>query len=486
MGVSLYSSRILLKSLGFDDYGLYNVVGGIVTMFTFLNGSLSAATSRFITVEISHGNQLKLNKVFSTSFITHIIIALIIVVLCETIGLWFFYNKMVIPPDRLNAAIWVFHLSIISSFFTLTQVPYNALIIAYEEMRIYAYVGIVEAVARLLVVFAIAISPIDKLVFYAVLLCLLQVSILMYYRYYCKKRYAASHLKFTKDTPLLKEMLSFAGSDIIGQISVLAQGQGLNLLLNIFFGPTVNAARAIAYQVQGAVTQFSNNFMTAVKPQIIKQYTQGRIDDMMALVTASSCFSFYLMWMISLPIILKAPYILSLWLGEFPEHTVSFLVLVLILCMIQTIKTPRTTVFHATGHIKLTNIIVGGILCMSLPVAYLFLKLGFAPESVFLSAILTMVVSEFASVLILRKYIDYSIKKYMLNVHLRCLIIALVSFVAPYFIVKFYLVNSFVHLLFTIFVTTLAIFVTVWFLGLSKSMKTKVKSMVGKLLVKFV
>lgn len=482
MGVSLYTSRILLKALGVDDYGLYSAVGGIVSMFSFMNGSLSAATSRFITVEIGRNDYEKIKNVFSTAVITHIIIALIIIVLSETLGLWFFYNKMIIPEERINAAFWVFQISIISSFFSLTQVPYNALIIANEEMSIYAYVGIAEAVSRLLIAFAIVVSPFDKLVFYAVLLCLLHIIILLYYRYYCNKRYSVCKVQSIKDTSLLKEMLAFAGSDIIGQISVLAQGQGLNLLLNTFFGPAVNAARAIAYQVQGAVTQFSNNFMTAVKPQIIKQYTEGNIKEMLNLLINSSCFSFYLMWMISLPIILKAPYILSLWLGEYPDHTVTFLVLVLILCLIQTIKTPRTTVFHATGHIKLTNIVVGGILCMALPVAYVLLRLGLAPESVFWAAILTMTISEFASVFILKKYLDYSIKNYLLNVHFRCLCVAIISFIATYLMNTLYSEMSFLHLLYTIVISTCSIVVTVLLIGLSKSMKSKVKSVFLKLI----
>lgn len=482
MGVTLYTSRVLLKALGVDDYGLYNVVGGIVSMFSFLNGSLSAATSRFITVEIGRNDQVRLSKVFSTAIVTHVIIALIIVILSETVGLWFLYKKMIIPADRLTAAFWVYQISILSSFFTLTQVPYNALIIAHEEMSVYAYVGVVEALLRLLIVFLIIISPLDKLIFYAVLLCFINVMILMYYRLYCNKKYPICRAKYSTDRSLLKEMLSFAGSDIIGQMSVLAQGQGLNLLLNTFFGPTVNAARAIAYQVQGAVTQFSNNFMTAVKPQIIKQYTEGRIEDMMNLVMNSSCFSYYLMWIISLPIMLKAPYILKLWLGSYPDHTVSFLVLVLVLCLIQTIKTPRTTVFHATGHIKLTNMIVGSVLCMALPIAYVLLRMGLKPESAFVAAITTMVFSEFASVFILKKYIKYSISQYMLNVHLRCLLVSAVSVIVPYIFVRSLSTDDFLHLLYTILISTASIVLTVWSLGLNKSMRQKMKTYLKKIL----
>lgn len=369
MGVNLYTSRVVLNVLGFEDYGLYNVVGGIVTMFTFLNGSLGSATSRYITFELGKKNLERLNGIFNTALVIHIVIAILVVLLAETVGLWFFYEKMTMPADRLDAAFWVYQISILTCFFTLTQVPYNATIIAYEDMKIYAYVGIAEVFLKLVVAFLIAVSPMDRLVFYAILLCLVQIGIMLFYRYYCNRHYPSCKRHLYKDRTLFKEMFAYGGYDLIGNISVLAQGQGLNILLNMFYGPTVNAARGIAYQVQGAITQFSNNFLTAVRPQIIKSYAEGDVDGMMKLVKQSSCFSFYLMWMISLPVCLEADYLLSLWLGKYPEHTVNFLILIVALCLIQTIKTPRTTIFHATGHIKWSNIIVGIILCAAFPLA---------------------------------------------------------------------------------------------------------------------
>lgn len=478
MGITLYTSRIVLKTLGIEDFGIYNVVGGIVTMFTFLNGSLGSATSRYITFELGKKNYERLNQVFNVAFLIHIFIGILVILLAETIGLWFFYEKMTIPEDRIFAAFWVYQISILTCFFSLTQVPYNAAIIAHENMKIYAWVGIFEVICKLIVVYLLLVAPIDKLIFYAVLLCIIQISIMCFYRLYCSKHYKESSLKLYKDKELYKEMFNYAGSDLIGNISVLAQGQGLNLLLNAFFSPVVNAARGIAYQVQGAVTQFSSNFMTAVRPQIIKSYAEGDLKGMFTLVVNSSCFSYYLMWMITFPIMLEADCILKLWLGNFPEYTVSFLNLILVLCLIQTLKTPRATVFHATGHIKLTNMVVGIILCAAFPLAYLFLKLGMSPNAVFWAANITMFVSEFASVFILKKYIDYSISSYLIQVHGRCLLVSFISAIIPFFFFDKFMEPSFIRLLLTCVMTTLSIAVSVLAIGMDKEMRMKILTLI--------
>lgn len=484
MGVYLYTSRVVLRTLGFEDYGLYNVVGGIVTMFTFLNSSLGSATSRYITFELGRKDYLRLNKVFNTALAIHVAIALVIVLLAETVGLWFFYTKMVIPADRLDAAFWVYQISIVTCFFSLTQVPYNATIIAYEDMKIYATVGIVEVLLKLLVVYLLVLSPLDRLVFYALLLCLVQIGVMFFYRHYCNRRFPSCRLRRYRDKTLFREMFSYAGSDLIGNLSVLAQGQGLNILLNLFFGPAVNAARGIAYQVQGAITQFSNNFMTAVRPQIIKSYAEGKPDEMMTLVRQSSCFSFYLMWMITFPILLESDYILKLWLGNYPDHTVSFLHLILLLCLIQTLKTPRSTVFHATGHLKYVNMVVGGILCAAFPLAYWALKLGFSPESVFIVSNLTMVLSEIASVAILKKYVDYSIRDYVINVYGRCVLVVAFSSVIPYCLSCYLHVEGFVRFVTMCILTTFSIGVIVYAFGMNSTEREKVRNVVKTKILK--
>lgn len=465
MGVQLYTSRVILATLGVEDFGIYNVVGGIVVMFTTLCGSLGSATSRYITFELGRKNYDRLSRVFNAAFIAHCSIALIIVLLCETVGLWLFYEKMIIPADRMTAAFWVFQISILTTVFSVTQTPYNACIIAHEDMKIYAYVGIVEVLLKLAVVYALLISPIDKLVFYAILLCGVQISIMMIYRYYCRN-YEESKLKFIKDVSLFKEIFTYAGSDMIGAISVLAQGQGLNILLNIFFGPIVNAARAIAYQVQGAVTQFSNNFFTAARPQIIKLYADGKVEDMMRLVYNSSWISFYMLLMITLPLCYERDFVLSLWLGEYPEHTGSFLILILILCLIQALKTPRTTIYHATGHILRTNIMVGGVLCAAFPLAYLFLKLGGSPESVFWAANISMAISEFVSVFILKRYVSYSISNYLFNIHGRCLLVSILAAIVLYFIQQMFN-PSFMRVIFMSVSSVIIVGLLAYFIGIN-------------------
>lgn len=485
MGVTLYTSRIVLQVLGETDFGLYNVVGGIVMMFTFLNGSLAGATSRFITYEIGRQDYVRLHKIFNVSLLTHIMIALVIVILAETVGLWFLYNKMVIPEGRFDAAFWVFQISVISCVLSITQVPYSAMIIAHERMNIYAYVGIFEVMFKLLIAYLIMISPYDKLVVYAFLLFLVQMMLMIYYRMFCNKHFSGCSLMFVKDKTMYKHMFVYAGSDIIGNLAVLAQGQGLNILLNMFFGPAVNAARGVAYQVQGAVTQFSGNFMTAVKPQIIKQYAAGKINEMMRLVVHSSCFSYYLMLLLVMPICLEADYILTLWLGEYPDYTVSFLRLVLVLCMIQTLKTPRTTVFHATGKILLPNIVVGTILCLALPVAYVVLKMGFDPNSVFWTAIVSMMLSEVAGIFIMKSLIDCSVRNYVLNVHIRCLIVTGLSLAILLPIYSLMSIQGFAKLIIITLITTLSILLVSYTVGLDKGMRQKINAIIKNKILRY-
>lgn len=484
MGISLYTSRIVFQVLGEVNYGIFGVVGGIIAIFSFLNGSLGGATSRYITIELGKKDYVQLNKVFNVAVVIHFFLAIIIVFFAETLGVWLFYNKMVIPESRMDIAFWVYQISILMSFFSITQVPYQAVIVAHENMKIYAYMGIFDVVMKLLLVFLLQISVIDKLLFWAILLCCVQFLTLLIYHIYCVKHYDETRLVICRDRFLYKGMFAYAASDLIGNISVLAQGQGLNILLNMFFGPVVNAARNIAYQVQGAVTQFGGNFMAAVRPQIIKLYAVGNIKEMLNLVYLSSCFSFYLIWIIALPVCLESEYILSLWLGQYPNHTISFLNLVIVLCLIQTLKTPRTTVYHATGHLKFVNMVVGGVLCAAFPLAYLFLKLGGVPEMVFVAANISMIISEFVSVFILKKYIDYSIGNYLLNVHCRCFVVLIISFIIPYFLFDRFMQPSFMRLIITCIITTLSVIITSFCIGVNAEDRIKILNLLKSKILK--
>lgn len=294
MGVSLFTSRVILETLGVEDFGIYSVVGGIITMFAFINGGMVSATQRFITFEIGKGNVEKLKSVFSTSLQIHALISLIIILLGETVGLWFLYEKMVIPEARMDAAMWVYQCSIIACVVNIMSIPYNADIVAHEKMSAFAYISIVEVSLKLIIVYLLLLSPWDKLIVYAILLLLVQFSIRFVYSHYCHKHFEETNYKHQWNKPLLYEMISFAGWSFWGSLSVVLYTQGLNMLLNVFFGPVVNAARGIAVQVQSAVQQFTTNFQMALNPQITKNYAVGDLDQMHSLMFRSARFSFFL------------------------------------------------------------------------------------------------------------------------------------------------------------------------------------------------
>ena len=472
MGISLATAGVTLRVLGSVDYGINAVLGGIVAMFSFLNGSLSGAASRFITFELGRGDKARLNHVFNASLAIHLALGILIVLLSETIGLWFFYNKMIIPAERMSAAFWVLQLSILTVPLSLTQVPYGAVIIAHENMKIFAYVSIADAVVRLLNIYLLLVSPFDKLITLAVLGTSWSVATMIFYRVYCRRLYDETRLKLCVDWKMYGEMFRYAGCDLIGCTSVLLQGQAVNMLLNTFFGPVVNAARGIAYSVQGQATQFSGNFMTAVRPQIIKSYAVGDTDGMWRLVKRSGCYSYYLIWILALPFLLEADYVLKLWLGSYPEHTVSFFRLIIVACLIQSLKTPRTIVFHAMGKLFVSNIVTGTILCMSFPIAYVFLRLGCEPESVFHATNIVMALSEVSGLIVLKMYYNYSVRDYIVTVYLRCIAVTVISALIAYFAYSVFS-PSFLRVLWTGMLTTLSVGLSALYIGVDKADRLK-------------
>ena len=384
MAVTLYTSRVVLEVLGVEDFGIYNVVGGVVTMLGFINSSLSGATSRFITFELGRGNDGNLKKVFRCAVSVHYLLAIVILFLGETIGLWFVLEKMVIPPERMTAALWVYQCSIVTIIVSIISAPYNALIIAHERMSAFAYISIIEAVSKLLIVFLLKGIPYDKLIVYAILLVVLQISIRFLYTIYCNRHFSESSARYLWDKDLSKKIFAYAGWTMNGNLAIVGYTQGLNILLNLFFGPTVNAARGIAVQIQNAVQLFFVNFQMAVRPQIIKSYASGDLDYMHKLIVNSSKYSFYLMLLISVPILVNTKYILHLWLGVVPAHTVSFTRLMLLVCMNYALSNSTLTAIHATGDLKKFQIIEGTMLLTVVPVAYIFLKYTDMPaEGVF-------------------------------------------------------------------------------------------------------
>lgn len=395
MFITLFTSRVILKALGVDDFGIYNVVGGVVTMMAVVNNAMAVSTQRYLTFELGKGDMQQFKKVFSTCMTIYIALALLLVLLAETIGLWFVNYKLVIAPERLFAANVVYQFAILSSICAMIQIPYNAAIISHEMMNAFAYIGIVEAVMKLAIAYLLFISPIDKLSLYGGLTFISSFAIFMTYRIYCIRKFKETHYTFMWDKALTKQLISYSGWNLFGALSGVAKGQGLNILINIYFGPAVNAARGIAYQLNHAITMVFSNFYTAVRPQITKYYAQKNYNEMYNLVYRSSKLSFFLILVCSLPLIMEAPTIVQLWLGQFPDYVVIFVRIIVIISAVDAMSTPLMTAIHATGDIKLYQFTVGIIMILTLPISWIFLKLGFAPDSVFYISLVLSTISLF-------------------------------------------------------------------------------------------
>lgn len=483
MAVSLYTSRVVLNTLGIDDYGIYNVVGGIVTMFGFLNSAMAGATQRFLTFELGRGNKEKLNKTFCTSMTIHVVISLIILLLAETIGLWFLNHKMVIPLDRMTAAHWVYQMSVLSTMVMMISVPYNATIIAHEKMSAFAYISILEVVLRLVIVYMLLMFDSDKLIIYAVLLCCVQLLIRVIYGRYCNKHFDECHYEITYDKELFNEMAAFAGWSLFGNLAAVGFTQGVNIILNMFFGPVVNAARAIAVQVQHAVQGFVQNFQMALNPQITKSYANNDLNQMHTLVFASSKYSFFLLLCIALPIIIETEPILKAWLKTVPDYTVDFVRLILLIMMVDALSNPLIVSAQATGKIKVYQAVIGSILLLIVPIAYLTLALGSEPESVFVVQLLVVIIAQIVRLIMIRSMICLPLIKYFKKVLIR---IILVSVTAPIPPIISYLVLPDVNLLSFIIVCIVCILstcVSVYYLGLEYSERLFVRNKLNGIMI---
>lgn len=425
--VQLYTSRVVLNTLGVVDYGLYNVVGGIVSLFAFLDSAMVTSTQRYITFELGGGNPGRLRRVFTTSVQIHAMISLIVVMLSETVGIWFFYHKLVIPPDRMEAAMWVFQLSIAAMVVQIMSTPYNAMIIAHERMGVFAAISVIEVVLKLLIVFVLLIGHLDKLVLYAVLVLLVQLLIRALYTAYCRRSFPESRLMRGADKPLIKEMSGFAGWNLMGNFAAVMYDTGLNILLNMFFGPAVNAARAISVQVESAIHRFASNFQTAVNPQVTKLYAQDRKEEMHRLIYRSSKFTFFLLFILMLPVAVEAGPILTLWLKIVPEHTVLFMRLLFSVAIINAMANPLTTSAAATGKIKTYQITMSAILLSIVPVAWVVLKTGARPYSVFVVMLVICSLSFVVRLFFIRKMIGLRISAYVREAILPCILVGALS-----------------------------------------------------------
>ena len=471
MLVSLYTSRVILQTLGVEDYGVYNVVGGVITMFTFLNSAMSSATSRYITFEIGKGNMEQLKKVFSTALQIHAIIALLIVILGETVGLWFLMNELVIPDGRMDAAMWVYQCSVVTAVVTIMSVPYNADIIAHEKMSAFAYISVLEIILKLAIVYLLVVLPFDKLKVYAVLVLMVGLLIRYVYTRYCHNHFEESHYIHHIDKPLLKEMSSFAGWSFWGNLAGILYTQGLNMMLNIFFGPVVNAARGIATQIQGVVQQFVGNFQMALNPQITKTYASGELDRMHSLMFRSARFSFMLLFFLSLPILLETNYILTLWLGIVPENTVIFARIIIAISLIYTIANPCVIANQATGKVKVYQAVVGGLLLLILPISYIVLKMGAPAYSVFIVHFCVESVAQFARMYMLRNMIDLPLWSYVKNIYLPIIGVVLLSVVLPMLVYN-NMQEGIIRLLAVSMTCVISVAMTSLFIGMTRSERT--------------
>lgn len=471
MLVSLYTSRVNLNALGVDDFGIYGVVGGLVSMFWIVSNALVGSINRFITFELGTGNQDKLNRIFSTAKGFQYIIIAVIIILAETIGLWFLNYKMVIPSDRMMAANWVYQFSVISFCLDLIVIPYTADIIAHERMSAFAYISILNVFGKLIVAWTISIAPIDRLIWFGGLILVNSTIIRYVYIYYCKRHFEECKAKFIFDKSVWKEMFGFAGWSFIGTIAAILRDYGGNILINLFFGPAVNAARGIATQVNGAVSGFVDNFQTAVKPQITKSYAANDYDYMYQLIYQGSRFSFYILFLLALPILCSTHYVLKLWLGEVPEYTVLFVQLILILTMHESLSGPLITAMLATGNIRNFQIVVGGINLMNLPISYICLRLGWIPQSVVIVAIFISFCCTIARILFVREMTGMPVRAFLTHVYLNIFLISGVSCIIP-IILRWYLNEDFIGFLIVSFAALVCSIICMLYIGCSKNERT--------------
>ena len=431
MAVTLYTSRVVLSSLGVEDFGIYNVVGGVVAMMGVLNGAMAVASQRYLTFELGRGNAVRLKQVFSMCFTIFVLLSVIVAVLGETIGIWFLNTQMILPEGRITAANWVFQFSMLTCIASLVVTPYNAVIIAHERMNVYAYVSIFEVVLNLAVVYLLQIIPVDSLAAYGFLILISKVVVMGTYIIYCMRHFRESHYSFYWEKPLFLELVSYSGWNLFGSVAGLVKGQGLNILLSMFFNPAVNAARGIAYQINVAVTQFFTNFYTAVRPQITKYYAQGNMEEMTRLVFRSSKMSFYLIMFVSMPIIIETPYIVDLWLGQLPEYVVPFIRLIIAISAIDSMASPLMTVVHATGHIKLYQSLVGTMTMLNIPVSYVFLEFGFSPLVVFYVSLFISVLCLFMRLWVVRRLMSFPVLEYVVKVFCTSVLVCALALVVP-------------------------------------------------------
>lgn len=471
MGVGLYTSRVVLNTLGIEDYGVYNVVGGIVVIFSFFNSAMSSATQRFLSFDIGSKDYFQLKKTFNTTLNIHFLIAIIVLILAESVGLWFVNYKLNLPAERMIAVNWVYQFSVFTFLFGIIQVPYNALIIARERMNIYAYISIFEVVFKLIIVYLLVIVDFDKLILYSALLFGIAFFVRFFEKTYCKKHFEESKYEFYYDKSYTKTLLSYSGWSLFGNVAAIGRSQGINILLNLFFGTLLNASYGIAMQVQGVVNTFVSNFQMAVNPQIVKRYAAGEIKESIELICQSAKLSYFIMFIIACPIIFNVDFVLKIWLKNPPIYTSMFVVLSLVNVLIDSISGPLMIGAQASGNIKWYQITIGSFILLCVPLSYLLLKIYNDPNLVFYVIIAINLISLFLRVLFLRKLINLNVSVFLKDVLLPIAAVTFVFIAIYYALINYTLViqNQSISFLYKAGLSVMINLFLIFFIGMSKS-----------------
>ena len=477
MLVGLFTSRVILQVLGVTDMGINATVGGVVAFAGFLNAALSNGTSRFLTVTLGRGDKEELKSTFSTCFWVHFGLALIIVLLVETIGLWFLYNKLIIPADRMDAAVWVFHLSVISMVVSMTQVPYGACLIAHERMDMYAYTSLVDVFLKLIIVYALTLFDVDKLKLYSTLFFCTSIGMLLFYRWFCATRFEECRVDFKFDKRVFKPIFVFSGWQLFANISISLNSNGILMLLNMFFSPAVVAARAISLQVNSYATQFMTNFRTAANPQIIKKYAAGDYGGSKHLLLESTKYCYYMMLMLSLPIYLLSYQLLYLWLGQVPEYCDIFLKLVVIQSLFQVFDTGLYTAIYANGNIKWNALTSPTIGFIAFPVVYVLFKFGASPIALsWVFIVVSAILGCIQKPLILIKICGYKFSDFI-PMYWSCLKVTIISSVIPVmydYWIRIQTDNQYLIFFSVAVISVLSVCASSWYFGIDASMREKV------------
>lgn len=468
MCVNLYTVRIVLHVLGEEDYGINNVVAGVVAMFSFLTNTLASGSQRFFAFELGKKDVLKLNEYFNATLLCYTILSILFVVLAETIGLWFVENKLTIPESREGAAFFIYQFAVIQFVFRLFVVPHMSVIMAREQMNIYAIVSVLESALTLFSAFVLQEVTWDKLKTYSCLLFISTMIPSMIYIVYSKNRFPETQITFRVKKDMVIELISYCGWNLIGTLSGMFRSHGMNILLNVFFTPVVNAARAVAYQVSKAVNELSHSFFSAVRPQITKTYAAGDASNMIELVYMSSRLCFFLMWIFSLPLIFEIPLVLNLWLKEVPEYTILFTRLVIINALIDSLAHPLMSAVQATGNIRNYQLITGGVLILTLPIAYFFLKIGCPPQVTMYVSIAISIVAQIIRIVFAKIQINMDVEAYVKNVIIRICAVILLSSIVP-MILHTFVIKEILRFFVVVGCSMVFNSIIIWIFGLQKS-----------------